>query len=128
MKLRLFVAALVLGLVAAAAAFARGQALTGTFQSKIAKGAASGTWVIKLANPVFTTTKNGKLAVKGTYSAAEGTLTFIDQGGPLRCKGGSATGIFDYKLAGKKLTMKNLADGCKSRVAVMTAQPFTKIG
>jgi hypothetical protein len=125
MRTRLLLAALCAALVAAGSALGAASVLTGTFQAKVA----GKTWTLKLL-PVakFRLLQNGKPAANGTYSNAAGTMTFVDLAGPRKCPVRDNTGIYTYRLAGKKLTLKPLAESCKARQAVLAGGVFIKTG
>jgi hypothetical protein len=129
MKLRPLLAASTVALVVAASALGAASSLTGTFVTKIAgkSAALNGTWTLKLLPAgKFQTLRNGKVVVSGDFAAPSGTLQLIDKTGPYACKGGSATGIYDYKVAGKSLVLKPIAEFCVPRKTILTTHPLLK--
>src|SRR5919201_1562287 len=72
--------------------------------------AVNGTWkltfgpVIAVTGPL-TVTRNGALAVAGTFTAASGKLAFVDNRGPYACRGTQRSGIYRYSLNGNKLKL-----------------------
>jgi len=126
--------ALSLGLVLAAPAGARSEALSpGTYVSKItAQGPAlNGTWKLKLTTTFapagrFQMSRNGAIVVNGVSAITGNKLTLVDQSGKLACKGTQQTGIYTFKLKGKTLTLKTVFDSCAARQVVLTSRPFTK--
>jgi len=129
MKLRPLLTVSAVALVAAACALGAASSLTGTFVTKIAgkSAALNGSWTLKLLPAAkFQTLRNGKVVVSGDFEAASGTLQFIDRTGPYACKGGSATGIYDYRLAGKSLILKPIAEFCAGRKTILTTHPLLK--
>jgi hypothetical protein len=125
MRTRTLLAALGVTLVAAGAALGSVADLTGTFTAKVA----GKSWTLKfLPLAKYQLLLNGKPAASGNFSTASGSITFVDLAGPKRCPARDNTGIYTYRLAGKKLTMKPLAESCKARQAVLTGGAFVKTG
>jgi hypothetical protein len=132
MKLRLLplLAALGATLVLAAPAVPA-TILSGKFRTVI-RGQApplNGSWTLTIDRLTRSTlTHNGKLAVKGTFSGANGKLAVVDISGPLACKGLQRAATYTYTLKNNLLTLTATFDRCAGRKAVLTAQPLKKVG
>jgi len=132
-RLLLLLAAIGVTLVVAAPAMPTTNVtvLTGTFRTVIKGKSAplNGSWTIKVDQYTQSvTTHNGKLAVKGTFTGANGKLAVVDLSGPYACKGVQAAGAYTYTLSGNKLKLKATFDQCSGRKTILTAQPLTKSG
>ena len=126
--------ALAVCLLLAAPAGAGSDALSpGTYTMKLTdKGPVlNGNWKLKFTTTFapagkFLITKNGALKVAGDSAVTGNKVTFVDQSGPLRCKGNQQGGVYSFTLKQKKLTLKALADLCAGRQLVLATKPFTR--
>ncbi len=132
MRRALILCGLVGALLTAGAATAA-TPLAGVFQVKI-KGsvpALNGTWLVSFApNGAYTIVKEPStktLLIGGSSTASGGKVTFVDKQGPLACTGKTATGMYSWKLSGKRLKLTKVADACSGRALVLTSHSLTKV-
>lgn len=134
MRIRcLVVAAVAAAVVAGAAVAARDAAIPkGSYSATIRGQAAAlnGTWKLTFGPPIavtgpLTVTRNGALAVAGTFTAASGKLALVDNRGPYACKGAQRAGIYRYSLNGKALKLTLVADPCTGRKQLLSGRTFT---
>jgi hypothetical protein len=72
--------------------------------------------------------RNGKVVVVGRTTIVGNRATFVDLSGQYACSTSEGkTGIYTYRLAGRRLTFTAVKDGCVGRKLVLTAKPFVKI-
>ena len=133
MKFRVFVAVLAASLVAAGAAMSGNhvQILTGSFRTVISGKSSqlNGTWVLKIDQfGQSTTSKNGKVVVKGAVAATGGKFAITDTGGSAACTGIQAAGAYTYTLKSNQLKLTATFDQCSGRKTILTTHPLTKIG
>ncbi|MFN2468983.1 MAG: hypothetical protein ABR521_12750 [Gaiellaceae bacterium] len=91
----------------------------------------NGNWKLRLTTTFgpagkFQMRKNGALKVSGDTAITGNKVTFVDQGGPLRCKGNQQSGVYNYKLKAKRLTLTPVVDLCAGRQLVLAAKPVTR--
>lgn len=132
MKLRVFVAALASALVATSAASSGNHPplLTGSFKTIISGKTSrlNGAWVLKIDRlGQSTSSKNGRIVVKGAVAAWLGHFQITDTSGPAACKGVQASGAYTYTLKGNQLVLKVGFDQCSGRETILTAHPLTKL-
>jgi hypothetical protein len=129
-----------LAAVAAAAAFAAVTAAPATgspaasigphvYSTKIvgAKPAVlDGTWRLTVNRRSFSVAKGTTLAVSGTARIVGNRITFHDLGGPFSCQGAQATGVYSWRVSGKRMTLNAVREPCAGRKTILT-KPFTRI-
>jgi hypothetical protein len=57
---------------------------------------------------------------------AGGRTTFHDLAGPFACRGAQATGVYSWRLVGRRLTLTAVREPCSGRKTILT-KPFTRI-
>jgi hypothetical protein len=85
-----------------------------------------GTWRLTVNRRSFSVAKGTTLAVSGTARIVGNRITFHDLGGPFSCRGTQATGIYSWRLTGKRLTLTAVREPCGGRKTILT-KPFTRI-
>ena len=136
MTIRLLaLAAVAAGVFAGAAVAARDAAVPrGTYSATVRgqSAALNGTWKLTFG-PVagaytgpLTVTRNGALAVVGTFTASSGKLALVDNRGPYACKGRQSAGIYTYTLNGNKLKLSLVLDLCTGRKRLLAGRTFTR--
>ena len=129
-----------LAALAAAAAFAAVTAAPATgspaasigphvYSTKIAgakPAVLDGTWRLTVNRRSFSVAKGTTLAVSGTARIVGNRITFHDLGGPLSCQGAQATGVYSWRVSGKRLTLNAVHEPCAGRKTILTT-PFTRI-
>ena len=114
----LLVVFLVLGTAARTADFKKGtySVMAGGFK-----------WAINFGdNNKVTFTKDGEIAVEGTYNVTGDELELTDERGPVACGGEQKTGKYKWKLEEKKLTLTKVADLCEGRARGLTSQVWVR--
>ena len=134
MRIRcLAVAVVAAASVAGAAVAARDAIPKGSYSATVRGESAplNGTWkltfgrVIAVTGPL-TVTRNGALAVAGTFTATNGKLALVDNRGPYACKGiKERAGLYRYSLNGNKLKLTLIADLCTGRKRLLSGRTFT---
>ncbi len=121
---------LVATLALCAAALAAG-GLSGSYTTKIGSkplgGQLKGTWTITFKNGKYSVAENGTTLVHGKYTISNGKITFGHETGQISCK---PSGVYSFKLTGKKLKFTRVSDSsssCEGRAAVLAGN-FTKSG
>jgi hypothetical protein len=116
-------------LLAATASASAAPPLTGTYKVTIAGQAPplNGTWQIKLLPAgAVDIVRNGHVVVVGRAVVTSSRITFSDHSGSYSCPPPDATGRYTYKLSGKRLTFKPIADKCAGRKLILTTKAFVK--
>jgi outer membrane protein assembly factor BamB len=117
------------GLVPATAGASTAPPLTGTYKVTIAGQAPplDGTWQLKfLPAGAVNILRNGHVVVVGRAVVAGGRVTFSDRSGSYACPPPDATGRYTYKLTGRRLTFRPIADKCTGRKLILTTKAFVK--
>ncbi|HZT44895.1 MAG TPA: hypothetical protein VFA24_01845 [Gaiellaceae bacterium] len=86
----------------------------------------NGTWRLSIKGGTFAVAKGTALAVGGTVRIAGSRVTFRDLGGPFACRGAQATGVYRWRVNGKRLTMAAVSERCAGRKTILT-RPFTRV-
>jgi hypothetical protein len=119
---------LALGLLAAVATAS--STLSGTYKATITGKPAplNGKWRLEfLPRGLVHVVRNGKLVVVGT-AIRVGTrrLKVSDRSGSYACSAAEGHGVYAYRVAGRRLTFRAVADKCIGRKLVFTTKPFVK--
>jgi hypothetical protein len=128
--LRLFLSVLLaLGPIAGLAT-AASSALSGSYKATITGKPAplDGKWRLEfLPKRVVHIVRNQRLVVIGT-AASVGTrrLKFVDRSGPYACSAAEGNGVYTFRLVGRRLTFKAVADKCIGRKLILTTKSFIK--
>ena len=85
-----------------------------------------GTWRLTVNRRSFSVAKGAMLAVSGTARIVGNRITFHDLGGPFSCRGAQATGVYSWRVSGKRLTLTAVREPCTGRRTILT-KPFTQI-
>jgi hypothetical protein len=85
-----------------------------------------GTWRLTVNRRSFSVAKGAMLAVSGTARIVGNRITFHDLGGPFSCRGAQATGVYSWRVSGKRLTLTAVREPCTGRRTILT-KPFTRI-
>ena len=85
-----------------------------------------GTWRLTVNRRSFSVAKGAMLAVSGTARIVGNRITFHDLGGPFSCRGAQATGLYSWRVSGKRLTLTAVREPCAGRKTILT-KPFTRI-
>ena len=85
-----------------------------------------GTWRLTVNRRSFSVAKGAMLAVSGTARIVGNRITFHDLGGPFSCRGAQATGVYSWRVSGKRLTLTAVREPCTGRKTILT-KPFTRI-
>jgi hypothetical protein len=85
-----------------------------------------GTWRLTVNRRSFSVAKGAMLAVAGTARIVGNRITFHDIGGPFSCRGAQATGVYSWRVNGKRLTLTAVREPCTGRKTILT-KPFTRI-
>lgn len=88
-----------------------------------------GEWQIELTeNGTNIVTKNGEVAVIGSYTAGQSHVVLRDQEGPLACfdAPGIKTGVYTWSFENNQLTLTPVLDRCFGRQFVLTVHPLQK--
>jgi hypothetical protein len=86
----------------------------------------NGTWRLAVKQGTFSVAKGTALAVSGTVRIAGQRITFHDLAGPFSCRGAQATGVYSWRLSGKRLTLTAVREPCAGRKTILT-KPFTRV-
>jgi len=86
----------------------------------------NGTWRLTLTTYTFTVNKGAAAAVSGRVRIAGTRITFHDLGGPFACRGAQATGVYSWRVVGKRLTLTAVSEPCAGRRTILTS-PFTQV-
>jgi hypothetical protein len=86
----------------------------------------NGTWRLTVKRTTFAVTKGGAVAVSGTVRIVGSRITFHDRGGPFACPGAQATGVYSWRVIGKRLRLAAAREPCAGRKIILT-KPFTRI-
>src|SRR4030095_9477985 len=68
-----------------------------------------------------TFTRDGEIAVEGTYKITGDELEVTDEKGPMACGGEQKTGKYRWKMEEKKLTLTKVSDLCEGRARALTS-------
>jgi len=85
-----------------------------------------GTWRLTVNRRSFSVAKGTMFAVSGTARIVGNRITFHDLGGPFSCRGAQATGVYSWRVSGKRLTLTAVREPCAGRKTILT-KPFTRI-
>ena len=85
-----------------------------------------GTWRLTVNRRSFSVAKGTMFAVSGTARIVGNRITFHDLGGPFSCRGAQATGLYSWRVSGKRLTLTAVREPCAGRRTILT-KPFTQI-
>ena len=85
-----------------------------------------GTWRLTVNRRSFSVAKGTMFAVSGTARIVGNRITFHDLGGPFSCRGAQATGVYSWRVSGKRLTLTAVREPCTGRKTILT-KPFTRI-
>ncbi len=86
----------------------------------------NGTWRLTINRRSFSVAKGTVLAVSGTARIVGNRITFHDLAGPFSCRGAQATGVYSWRLGGKRLTLTAVREPCAGRRTILT-KPFAQI-
>ena len=86
----------------------------------------NGTWRLTVNRKSFSVAKGTAFAVSGTARIAGNRITFHDLAGPFSCRGAQATGVYSWRVSGKRLTLTAVREPCAGRRTILT-KPFTRI-
>jgi hypothetical protein len=105
--------------------------LAGTYQTTIAHdpalgGHLNGTWTITFTkNGAYTVKEDGRVGERGKASITPNRITFGHETGFLACP---TSGLYKWKLTGKRLKFSRIRDkSCPGRAGVL-AHHFTRVG
>ena len=119
---------LALGLAAGVAAAAAAVS-TVTYKTTITGKPAplNGKWQLRfLPGKTLHTVRNGKIVVVATAVFTDRRMTVSDRSGSYACGADERTGVYTYRLIGRRLTFKAVADKCVGRKLLLTTNPFLK--
>ena len=85
-----------------------------------------GTWRLTVNRRSFSVAKGATLAVSGTARIVGNRITFHDLDGPFTCRGAQATGVYSWRVSGKRLSLTAVREPCTGRKTILT-KPFTRI-
>lgn len=85
-----------------------------------------GTWRLTVNRKSFSVAKGAALAVAGRAQVAGNRITFHDLNGPFACRGAQATGVYSWRVSGKRLTLTAVREPCAGRKTILT-KPFTRV-
>ena len=90
--------------------------------------ALNGRWELQFRpNGLVHTLRNGKVVVVGKVSwVGTRRVKFTDRSGPYACSGSEGSGIYGFRLSGKRLTFSVIGDKCVGRKLVLTTKSFIK--
>jgi hypothetical protein len=104
--------------------------LNGTYRATITgkPAALNGRWQLKfLSGSTVHLVRNGKLVVVGKAIAIDvRRLRVSDRSGSYACNPREGNGIYTYRVAGRRITFRAVADKCIGRKLVLTTKPFVK--
>lgn len=86
----------------------------------------NGTWRLTVNRRSFSVARGTMLAVSGTARIVGNRITFHDLDGPFSCRGAQATGVYSWRVSGKRLTLTAVREPCAGRRTILT-KPFTQI-
>jgi hypothetical protein len=86
----------------------------------------NGTWRLSVTTSTFAVNKGATAAVSGRVRIAGNRITFHDLGGPYSCRGALATGVYSWRVTGKRLVLTAVREPCAGRRTILT-RPFTRI-
>ena len=86
----------------------------------------NGTWRLTVNRRSFSVARGTMLAVSGTARIVGNRITFHDLDGPFSCRGAQATGVYSWRVSGKRLTLTAFREPCAGRRTILT-KPFTQI-
>jgi hypothetical protein len=86
----------------------------------------NGSWRLTLTTATFAVNKGATAAVSGRVRIAGSRITFHDLGGPFACRGSQATGVYSWRVTGKRLTLTAVREPCAGRRTILT-KPFTRV-
>lgn len=86
----------------------------------------NGTWRLSLTTYTFTVNKGVTAAVSGRVRIVGNRITFHDLGGPFACRGAQATGVYSWRVVGKRLSLTAVREACAGRKTILT-KPFTRV-
>jgi hypothetical protein len=125
---------LALGLLAlgtlAGIATALSSTLSGTYKATITGKPAplNGKWRLDFRpRGVVHIVRNGKLVVVGkVVRTGIRRLRLSDRSGSYACSTAEGNGIYTYRVAGRRLTFRAVADKCIGRKLILTTKPFVR--
>jgi hypothetical protein len=85
-----------------------------------------GTWRLTVDTRSFGVNRGAAPAVSGTVRIAGKRITFHDLRGPFACRGAQATGVYSWRVTGKRLTLTAVRELCAGRKTILT-RPFTRV-
>jgi hypothetical protein len=86
----------------------------------------NGTWRLTVNRKSFSVAKGTAFAVSGTARIVGNRITFHDLAGPFSCRGAQATGVYSWRVSGKRLTLTAVREPCAGRKTILT-KPFTRV-
>jgi len=86
----------------------------------------NGTWRLTVNRKSFSVAKGTMFAVSGTARIVANRITLHDLAGPFSCRGAQATGVYSWRISGKRLTLTAVREPCAGRRTILT-KPFTRI-
>ena len=114
----------------AGVATASSPTLSGTYKATITGKPAplNGTWRLEfLPKGVVRVVRNGKLVVVGrALRLGTRRLELSDRSGSYACSATEGHGVYTYRLAGRRLTFRAVADKCIGRKLILTTKPFVR--
>lgn len=90
----------------------------------------NGKWVFNFSSKSpgsFTTTKSGKVVIRGIAVWTGSKVTITDVSGSLACTGKERIGVYSYSFSGQEglLRLKPLVELCDGRKLVLTTHPLS---
>jgi predicted ABC-type sugar transport system permease subunit len=126
----LLTAAVVAAVTAASAPASRAASIgPHVYSTKIAgakPAVLNGTWRLTVNRKSFSVARGTTFAVSGTARIVGNRITIHDVDGPLACRGAQATGVYSWRISGKRLTLTAVREPCAGRKTILT-RPFTQI-
>jgi hypothetical protein len=77
-------------------------------------------------NGQFKVMKGDKLAVEGEYSVQGEQLRLTDKQGPFACGNGQETGTYTWKYEGDSLTLTKVSDPCEGRSQAISGNAWKR--
>jgi predicted ABC-type sugar transport system permease subunit len=126
----LLTAAVVAAVTAASAPASRAASIgPHVYSTKIAgakPAVLNGTWRLTVNRKSFSVARGTTFAVSGTARIVGNRITIHDVDGPFACRGAQATGVYSWRISGKRLTLTAVREPCAGRKTILT-RPFTQI-
>jgi hypothetical protein len=103
--------------------------LRGTYATTITGKPAplNGKWQLRfLPGNAVRVVRNGKVVVFGRAIVIGSRVRVTDRSGSYACSPAEGTGVYLYKVLGRRLTFTAVADRCVGRKLILTTKPYLK--